>query len=170
MRTQLFKTLHGSHLYGLATPESDTDYFTVVTKEKQSRKRYAKQSIVDGIDSNVVDLGTFLVGCEKGVPQYLEAMFSEQAIGDDLIADLRRNFRVSTGVLETYYRTIKSFALAEGYKTKRHALRLAFNARDIGRYGRFNPTLDAETAAYISDMATKSHEDVLGLAYCWAWE
>jgi hypothetical protein len=73
-------------------------------------------------------------------------------------------------VYETYFRTIKSFALQEGYKHKRHALRLALNLQDIGRYGRFNPTLSQEDRAYISDMATKGHEDVYGLALCLAYD
>lgn len=169
MREVLFKTIHGSHLYGLATPTSDIDYFTVVTKAPNKRKKYAKQSIVGSTDSNIVDLSTFMVGLEKGVPQYWEAAFSQVA-EVNRIEDFLNGLRAGTRVLETYYRTIKSFALAEGYKTKRHALRLAFNARDIGRYGRFNPTLDEDTRRYISYMAHKSHEDVYGLAMCWAWE
>lgn len=173
MREVLFKTVHGSHLYGLAHADSDDDFFTVVSKKDgttgHTKKRFAKQSIVDGVDSTVVDLGTFMIGCEKGVPQFLEAMFSEQSVCDDRIESLRRSYRCGTGVLETYFRTMKSFALAEGYKSKRHALRLALNARDIGRYGRFNPTLSREDVVWISDMANKGNEDVYGLALCTAW-
>lgn len=175
MREVLFKTQHGSRLYGLAHAGSDDDYFTVVTKagntSNHTRKKYAKQSIVNGVDSNVVDLGTFMVGCYMGVPQYLEAMFSDMTIGEDRIADLRRSFRASNDSYERYYRTIKSFALSEddGIKKRRHALRLALNLRDIGRYGRFNPTLSLEDKEYITAMAHKSHDDVYGLALCIAW-
>lgn len=169
----LFKTQHGSKLYGLDTPESDDDWFTVVSKKgvtnSHTRKRYARQSIVDGVDSTVVDFSTWLAGCLKGVPQYLEAMYS-QSPEFDRIEDFRNSFRVTHMVYETYYRTIKSFALQEGYKHKRHALRLALNLQDIGRYGRFNPTLSQEDRAYISDMANKSHEDVYGLALCLAYD
>lgn len=178
MRETLFKTVHGSRLYGLAHAGSDEDFYTVVTKTpvdtrfgRQTRARYAKQTINDGEDSMVVDFGTWVEMCRSGVPQALEAMFSDMAI-EDRIADFRRGFRVGTEVYERYYRTIKSFALAEDdtFKKRRHALRLAFNLRDIGRYGRFNPTLDPDTARYITDMSHKSHNDVYGLALCWAWE
>lgn len=175
MREVLFKTVHGSKLYGLSHAGSDDDFYTVVTKAgnttNHTRKKYAKQKITGNEDSMVVDLGTFLEMCRNGVPQALEAMFSDMTIGEDRIADLRRGFRVSTETYERYYRTIKSFALSEddGIKKRRHALRLALNLRDIGRYGRFNPTLSPEDVAYITDMAHKTHEDVYGLALCIAW-
>lgn len=165
----LLKTICGSHLYGLAHAESDLDYFTVVFKKPGGhvKRRYAKQTIVNGIDSNVVDLSTFMLGCSKGVPQYLEVLWSHQAEIDNM--PWRWQYRAGNESWNTYFRTIKSFALDEGYKNKRHALRLALNLRDIGRYGRFNPTLNKEDVKYISDMAYKSHEDVYGLARCIAW-
>lgn len=169
----LFKTQHGSKLYGLANADSDDDWFTVVSKKgvtnAHTRKRYAKQSIVDGVDSTVVDFSTWMAGCLKGVPQYLEAMFATNP-QYDAIEDFRNSFRVTSMTWDTYYRTIKSFALQEGYKPKRHALRLGLNLQDIGRYGRFNPTLSEQDAAYISDMANKSHEDVYGLALALAYD
>lgn len=173
MRQTLFKTLHGSHLYGLATPSSDTDYFTVVTKNDSTtahtRKRYARQSIVDGIDSTVVDLGTFLIGCEKGVPQFLEAMFSPEAIGDDNITDLRAGYRVGSGVYDTYLRTMKSFAMSDTYKTKRHALRLALNMWEMRATGRFNPRLSDFNVRLINKVADYDSDSVYTAALTWAW-
>lgn len=176
MREVLFKTVHGSRLYGLAHANSDEDFYTVVTKKPytgrgQGKARYAKQTINDEEDSMVVDFGTWVEMCRSGVPQALEAMFSQMPIGDDRIADFRSDFRVGTEVFERYFRTIKSFALMEddGIKKRRHALRLALNLNEMARTGRFNPTLNAEDARYITSMATKSHEDVYGLALCLAW-
>lgn len=177
-REVLFKTVHGSRLYGLAHAGSDEDFYTVVTKKqtdtrfgRQTRARYAKQKINGQEDSMVVDFGTWVEMCRSGVPQALEAMFSNMTVGDDRIADFRRGFRVGTEVYDKYYRTIKSFALAEddGIKKRRHALRLALNLNEIGKCGRFNPTLSPEDARYITDMAHKSHNDVYGLALCLAW-
>lgn len=170
----LFKTQHGSKLYGLNHADSDDDWFTVVTKKDtkssaHTRKRYATHKIVDGVDSVVVDFGTWLVGCDKGVPQFLEAMYS-QTPEVDQIAEFRKSFVVTQGVYETYFRTIKSFALQEGFKHKRHALRLALNLQSIGRYGRFNPLLSPEDREYISWMATKGNDDVYGLALCLAYD
>lgn len=175
-REVLFKTVHGSRLYGLSHANSDEDFYTVVTKKPytgrgQGKARYAKQKINGDEDSMVVDFGTWVEMCRSGVPQALEAMFSDMPIGDDRIADFRRGFRVGTEVYERYFRTIKSFALAEdeGIKKRRHAPRLALNLNEIGKRGRFNPTLSAEDARYITDMAHKGHDDVYGLALCLAW-
>lgn len=177
-RETLFKTVHGSRLYGLAHAGSDEDFYTVVTKKqtdtrfgRQTRARYAKQKIIGNQDSMVVDFGTWVEQCRSGVPQALEAMFSEMPVGEDRIADFRTQYRVGTEVYERYLRTIKSFALAEdeGIKKRRHALRLALNMREMARTGRFNPTLSQEDARYITEYATKSHEDVYGLALCIAW-
>lgn len=165
----LFSTVHGSRLYGLATPESDEDFYTVVDKVKTNKKKFAKQTIVDRVDSTVVDLGTFLHFCEIGVPQACEAMMSQQPIVDK-IGGLRSGYRLTTQAYDRYLRTIKSFALSEGYKQKRHALRLALNLKEIGKTGRFNPTLTPQDAAWISSMANKSHGDVYGLALCTAWD
>lgn len=175
MREVLFKTVHGSRLYGLAHAGSDDDFYTVVTKEPytgkgQGKARYAKQTIVGDEDSMLVDLDTWVEMCKNGVPQALEAMFSQMPLVDRL-GSFRNSFRCGTEVYERYFRTIKSFALAEDetIKKRRHALRLALNLNELARYGRFNPTLSADDARYITNMAHKSHEDVYGLALCIAW-
>ena len=177
-REVLFKTVHGSRLYGLAHAGSDEDFYTVVTKKqtdtrfgKQTRARYAKQKIDGNEDSMVVDFGTWVEMCRSGVPQALEAMFSQMPVGDDRIASFRRSFRAGPEAWERYYRTIKSFALQDDdtIKKRRHALRLALNLNEMARTGRFNPTLSEEDARYVTLMANKSHEDVYGLGLCLAW-
>lgn len=145
----LFKTIHGSHLYGLAHEGSDTDYFQVVTKVKTNKKKYAKQSIYDGVDTTTLDLGTFLHYCEMGVPQALEAMMSQRAVYDR-IGPLRAQYRAGTQTWSRYLRTIKSFALQDDVKHKRHALRLALNLNKLMNTGRFNPTLTQEQAEFIT--------------------
>ena len=167
-RTVLFKTVHGSRLYNLAHADSDNDYFTLCTNAPKSRARYAKHKVQGQEDSLVMDFSTWLQSCEKGVPQALEAMFSTMPVVDSISA-FRASYTVGTGVYETYFRTIKSFALQEGYKPKRHALRLALNLSEMAKTGRFNPTLSDEDAAYVSAMAHKGNEDVYGLAKCIAW-
>lgn len=156
-REILFSTPHGSHLYGLATPTSDRDFYTVVTRlphvaHNGTRARYAKQTIKGQDDNFVIDLSTFMLLCEKGVPQALEAMFS-RCPTEDRITDLRFQYRVGTAVLPTYLRTIKSFIGAGDFKRRRHAFRLALNAADIAKYGRFNPRLSEADAEWITDLA-----------------
>lgn len=175
MREILFQTVHGSRLYGLAHANSDNDVYTVVTKKPytgrgQGKARYAKQTIVDKEDSMVVDFGTWVEMCKSGVPQALEAMFSQMPIVDK-IGSFRAGFRCGTEVYKRYFRTIKSFALSEdeGIKKRRHALRLALNLNELGMTGRFNPTLTPADAWWVTNMAHKTHEDVYGLALCTAW-
>jgi predicted nucleotidyltransferase len=177
MREVLFKTVHGSRLYGLSHAGSDEDFYTVVTKtpvddryNRQTKARYAKQKITGSEDSFVVDFGTWIEMCKSGVPQALEAMFSQMPI-EDRIGEFRASFRTGPVVMDKYLKTIKSFALAEDdtIKKRRHALRLALNMRELAETGRFNPTLSQEDANWITSMSSKTHEDVYGLALVTAW-
>lgn len=165
MRTVLFSTPHGSHLYGLAHAGSDRDRYTVVTRlphvEQRSRARYARQTISGEDDEFVIDLSTWLQLCEKGVPQALEAMWSRVATVDS-IGDFRAGYRAGTAVLPTYLRTIRSFAKADDFKRRRHAARLAINARQILERGHFNPLMTSSEAAWATRIAeTLSGDDLV---------
>lgn len=165
----LFKTIHGSHLYGLNHVDSDLDYFVVVDKMKTRRAKYATQEIVDGVDSVVVDFGTFVNGCVRGVPQYLEACFSEKAEVDRISA-WRTGFRAgSDETWDRYLRTIKSFALQDDYKHKRHSLRLALNLLWLRDHGRFEPTLTTRQKAMLARWAEGTCEEVYDTALAIAW-
>lgn len=155
----LFKTVHGSRLYGLSHDESDHDYYTVVEKVKTKRARYSTHKIVDDVDSVVVDFGTWMNLCTKGVPQALEAMFSPEAEVDK-VAALRAGFTVGSGVYDTYLRTIKSFAMQDEFKPKRHAVRLALNLADIRLYGKFNPRLQSWQIELVNELAKLPAQNV----------
>lgn len=149
----LFKTIHGSNLYGLAHENSDEDYYTVLANRPKRRSRYAKQTIVDGIDSMVVDLSTFTRYADMGVPQALEAMFAPTA-EIDVIEEFRWHYRANLpNARDRYCRTIKSFALGDTFKKRRHAFRLCLNLTELMERGRFNPTLTPIEAARITDRA-----------------
>lgn len=167
----LFKTVHGSRLYGLSNDNSDYDFYTVVSKVKTARAKYARQSIIDGVDSVVIDFGTWLGQCQAGVPQALEAMFSNQTVGIDQLEGFRLGYMAGTQCWERYLRTIKSFALDEEntFKKKRHALRLAINFQDMRRYGRFNPTLVQDDVDAINESAKYDPQQVYDLALGIAW-
>lgn len=140
----LFETPHGSHLYGLAHAGSDQDFYRVT---KRGRPR---QSIVDNIDITTQPYARFLSLCEKGVPQALEAIFSQQATVNH-ISSITDNFVIgNANMRETYYRTIRNF-WDGSYKQKRHAVRLLLNLQEaLGRgQGRFNPTLSPYQIEYI---------------------
>lgn len=149
----LFKTVHGSRLYNLAHEDSDDDFYVVVNKVKTNKKRYAKQSIIDGVDTTVVDLGTWLHFCEVGVPQALEAMMSRKPLIDK-IGPLRAQYRAGSQTWDRYLRTIKSFAMEGDFKHKRHSLRLALNLNSLASTGRFNPTLTPEQVEFVTKVAS----------------
>jgi hypothetical protein len=163
MSQVLFKTVHGSHLYGLAHEGSDEDFYVVLSKVKIAKAKYAKQKIHDGVDTMTVDFGTWVGQCRDGVPQALEAMFSSMPEHDEIGA-FRYGFRVGTTAHERYLRTITSFAMNQDYKRKRHALRLALNFVDLKQYGRFNPTLTDDQVDFVSDYAHKDVDCVYGRA------
>jgi hypothetical protein len=144
----LFRTIHGSHLYGLARPDSDIDYYEVVDSVPTKRAGYCRQTISDGIDVTRIDLGTWIRQCERGTPQALEAMFS-RTHEIDHIGPLRAGFRAGGPVMATYLRTIRSFIEATDPKRTKHAVRLALNAQSIARYGRFDPRLTGQEAGYV---------------------
>lgn len=153
----LFKTPHGSRLYGLHNDNSDYDWYTVVSENPTNRKRYARQTIVDETDSFVVDIGTWLHMVSIGVPQACEALMSRVPVVDK-ITELRESYVLPPSISERYLRTVKSFALDDTFKSKRHATRLALNLRDALRYGRFNPTLSDGDVALCNNMALSEGE------------
>lgn len=157
-RTLLFSTPHGSHLYGTATPTSDRDTYEVYTSVPHVRAGWAHQSIAGGDDRFRIEFGTWLHQCHAGVPQALEAMFSPVA-SYDAIGAFRAGFRVGSTVVPTFLRTIRHFTATGDLKRRRHALRLGLNARDILRYGRYNPALTAEDLAWVTRMAERLHGD-----------
>lgn len=162
-KTVLFKTVHGSHLYGLAHENSDNDTYTVLDKVKTKRAKYAKQYLSGDDDSMVVDFGTWLGMCVNGVPQACEAMFSQMPLVDTL-ADFRAGYRLGTSALERYLRTITSFSMTQDPKRKRHGLRLALNAYDWQRYGWFNPTMTPNEVDWATEVAKKDCDVVYATA------
>jgi len=166
----LFKTVTGSRLYGLHNKDSDYDYFVVVSKFKTNKARYSTHKIKGELDTVTVDHGAFTEGLRKGVPQYLEAVFFPHPEGD-LIGPWRRSYRFTTQAWDTYLRTIKSSAMQDTMKARRHALRLAYNMADLRRYGRFNPHLTPEQVYTCTVLAELNDADVVydyALSIAWS--
>lgn len=164
--TVLFKTPHGSRLYGFATADSDEDWYIVTPTRPVARKFNARQKITGDQDVLAVDFKTFTAMATKGTPQALETMFSRQA-ESQFFEEYRNSWHASDPeVIHTYMRTIKSFSMndyegKQGYKQRRHALRLALNLEELLYRGRFNPTLSAITAEKVSILATKKGDEYL---------
>lgn len=147
--TVLLQTIHGSHLYGLNHKDSDVDTFTVIADNPTIKGTYARQSIrQDGTghtsDDLITDLSTFVLYASKGVPQYLEAMWSTKAHVDG-INDFRFSFWPDYYSMQAVYqRTIRNFYDSKELKKKRHAYRLVLNLQEFRENGIFNPTLNEE--------------------------
>lgn len=149
----LFSTPHGSRLYGLAHADSDFDRFEVYGWDKAR----GKQTIEGKDDVTRTSIDSFLRYCDRGAPQYLEAMFSKQATVD-AIPYIRANYHPDMRkVRRKYTSAIIDFwtrgTEAKSLKTRRHALRLLLNLRDMEAFGRFDPTLHPDDAAMITDDA-----------------
>lgn len=141
--TILLRTIHGSHLYGLAHADSDTDIYEVFVTTRTARKRNIKQTISNGVDKTSVDMSTFMHMVDECVPQALEALWSPVA-EIDKIHEFRTQYRVNSAKMkEVYVRTALKFVEEGTVKHRRHALRLILNLGTALEYGKFNPQLSA---------------------------
>ena len=151
----LFRTIHGSTLYRLNHANSDLDYYQVIANRDRlnNRAKYASQRVQAGVDTVTTDLSTFMRYCHAGVPQALEALFSD--IPEiDKISDFRHNFYVDTARASVVYkRTIRNFLDEGDYKKVRHACRLVLSLTEIVETGRFHPALTDEQVTLVSNLA-----------------
>jgi hypothetical protein len=153
------ETVHGSHLYGLSHTGSDRDTFYVYGYDKFK----PRQKVCGGEDNLVASYDSFMRYCDKGVPQYLEAMWSRQAVLDRMPFDRLRYRPTMALARETYVRTVKSFWLTgldnDDRKRRRHAVRLALNLRSMEETGLFDPTLTDAEREYANKMCDYTHLD-----------
>lgn len=155
MSVLIFRTVHGSHLYGLDHAESDMDVYEVY----EGQGIHLNQTInTRGLDIVVGTLEAFTRRALTGSHQSVEAMFSPvKEFGPGMrekYGAYLDGFRVTGGdVFEKYERTIRKFAFADEFKRRRHAVRLGINLRDLRAFGRFNPRLsesDGDFATYVA--------------------
>lgn len=145
----LLKTVHGSHLYGMAHAGSDLDTYMVV----DGSRRRARQTINGAEDLLVIPLPAFSRQVHDGVPQALEALFSPVAECDGL-EGFRAQFRPGmAAVLKTFARTSRGMALNGTSKSRRHGVRLAHQAREFYQARRFNPRLTPSLVAEFTEVA-----------------
>lgn len=162
MNTVLF-TVHGSHLYGLDHEDSDYDTYRVVLDGPKGKSR---QWIQDNHDATEVHIDRFVEQCFQGVPQALEALYSRQKAMLPGYIPFLRGIRVNKyQAYDTYRRTALAIGLSgDGFKARRHGLRLALNLQELMEFGRFDPTLDPTTArwiGYVARMEGQVYEEVL---------
>lgn len=158
--TELFRTEHGSHLYGLANENSDRDIFIVTS----NRGRHAHQSVNGDDDVVTVGMTTFLRRCMEGSHQSCEALFSGRKLYSEEGLKYKPMFEsmqvTGKDVFAKYERTIRKFAFGD-FKRRRHAGRLKLNLNDLRDYGRFDPTLTDREIALVNRMARFEGEELL---------
>lgn len=129
-------TVHGSHLYGLAKPDSDVDLFRVVYGTGKTKQRTA-----DGFDVVTVPLDRFLTNVFNGSHQSCEALFSpSKYVHPDYAVFFESQVVTGADAFARYRRTIHAFSYGT-QKQRRHAMRLGYNLKELRESGRFNPVL-----------------------------
>lgn len=162
--TELFKTIHGSKLYGLDHAESDDDWYVVTPTKRTKRMLNAKHRKNGDLDTVTVDFHTFTMMAQQGVPQALETMFSRKAVSPFFEPYRTSWFASDPEVVSRYLRTIHAFSLDDSNKQvkyHRHALRLSLNLDELVHTGRFNPTLNPTQAEYVKRVAGYSPDRYL---------
>lgn len=145
----IFRTIHGSHLYGLNHEGSDMDFYTVVIGNQKPH-----HTIVNGVDTVTVGFPTFLRMAQFGSHQSVEALMSDQKVWhsrEKSISPFLDRMKIcGPEVFTKYERTIRAFSFGDE-KRRRHAVRLAQNLSQLRKHGRFNPRMTEQQA----DMARK---------------
>jgi len=162
----LLETIHGSRLYGLARPDSDTDTYRVVLGG-QTRQHV---SPVHGTDVLTVTLPDFLTYVAQGSHQALEALWSPIKTVDSRYAPLFAGLHPDlANATSRYVGAIINMGTQHGktritgysqitMKYRRHMLRLASNLRDLFCTGGFNPVCDASTVTWLDETAASDRD------------
>lgn len=126
----LLRALAGSRLYGTHRPDSDWDWYEVYDEIAP------RQSKVGDLDVTRMPLGKWVMLCEKGTHQALDAMWCpSQYVEVDLLTSFRMAFRVDPWrVADRLERT----AHAPG--CEKHRLRLLHCADSVRSYGWYDPS------------------------------
>jgi hypothetical protein len=145
----IFKTIHGSFLYGMNHEGSDLDFYVVTTGNQKPR-----HVVENGVDTVTVSFPVFLRYAQWGSHQAVEALFSDEKVWHSHKASIKpyldRMKVCGPEVYSKYERTIRAFCFGDE-KRRRHAVRLSQNLDKLRRDGIFNPRM---TAGEI-DMARK---------------
>lgn len=163
--TLIFRTVHGSHLYGLDHEGSDMDVYEVY----EGSNLHLNQTIsIHGIDVVVGTLDGFVRRAQTGSHQSVEALFSpvkEFSPGMEAkYGPFLAGFRITgSEVFAKYERTIHKFCFGD-FKRRRHAVRLATNLQDLRMFGRFNPQMTREQKIMANEYATNREGEALWTA------
>lgn len=128
----LLRTLGGSRLYGTAGPDSDWDWYEV---HDHIRPRQSKVGDQDRIR---MSLSKWLLLCEKGTHQALDALWCPPALAEvDLLGSFRWGLCIDPWrVADQLERTAYSMK----YSKPKHMYRLQHYANRVREQGWYDPT------------------------------
>lgn len=169
---------HGSHLYNLATPESDIDLYTIYDflNKNWRPSRQVRQHIEGETDQVKISLDKFIEQLKKGVPQAVEVLFSHPDYWIDFDPDWENTAGCleqlldTNVVLETYRRTVMNFFAQDDFKRNRHGFRLLLNADELKRTGSFNPSLSDYQVDIVTELAKKPYKERIAKYKDMLWE
>lgn len=161
MNQLIFRTVHGSRLYGFEHANSDYDYYEVY----EGDGRHLHNSIIGDVDTVRGSLEAFVTRAMSGSHQSCEALFSpvkEWAPGMEAKWGAYINgLRVCGGdVFAKYERTIRKFCYGD-FKRRRHAFRLLGDMNELRRNGRFDPMMYMWEVKYATALAIEHEGDAL---------
>ena len=166
MKTKvILRCVHGSWLYGLATPQSDRDYYEIYDfLNKNWRPKKQANQTIDGEEDLVrISLDRFEHLCYMGVPQAVEVLFSPPESWvevDDSWEDISSVIRDNLPghmekILDTYKRTAMNFYKGD-IKRKRHAFRLLINALELKMHGEMHSRLTTIQRDFVCEVVTNA--------------
>jgi hypothetical protein len=171
MKTKvILRTVHGSHLYGLANTDSDYDFYEIFDfiNKRYRPKKETYQQIVDDVDEVRISKERFTNICFKGVPQAVEVLFAppEAWVVEngwvDISAQIKSELRNHMpDILDTYRRTALNFFYSSKNKEKkrRHAFRLVLNAQELKAAGVMHSRLNNEQVELINELTTSFYSE-----------
>jgi predicted nucleotidyltransferase len=172
MKTKvILRVEHGSHLYGLARPDSDYDYYEIYDflNRNWRPKKQTKQKIQGDQDELRISLERFEDLCFKGVPQCVEVLFSPpeawiyvenswHSTSDRVKSELPNHM---PAILDTYRRTALNFFYSkkDTEKKQRHAFRLLLNAKELKASGAMHSRLNVNQVELINELTASFHRE-----------
>lgn len=161
--TTILYTVHGSRLSGLARPDSDYDYYTVVDHGKSHQKIFGQT------DNLTVVIDDFLRLVAEGEPQALTALWSPLAEIDpnwapllcglhpDTVSATRKFAGAITAFSAGIHRSVERYDDLE-IKARQHMIRLSLLLGDLLAEGRYNPQLSQDRISLIQSAARLSED------------
>lgn len=152
-------TIHGSRLYGMARPDSDTDRF-IVADISYPRPL---QEVRGEEDIQVFPFRHFMHQIHEANPVALEALWSPEAQMSSVMREVSRSFRVGAGRAQHSFRSFIDMFIGdngiEKMKNRRHVLRISVQLRQVMEEGRFDPVLSPQSVDLLTRIATRYEGD-----------